>query len=380
MSAPKKLLFVINNPDFFVSHRLPLATAAREAGMDVAIAAPERTGADTLRKLGFRFHPVPLTRRTAQPLEEARAVWSLLRLFQRERPDVVHLVTIKPVLYGGVAARLAKVPRVVGALSGLGYVFIAEGARARARRRLVEAAYRLAFVHPNLRVIFQNPDDRAQFISRGLLRASDAVLIRGSGVDLSQFRPEPEPPTDERGKVVLLASRLLFDKGVGELVAASRLLRARGVTARFVLAGEVDPGNPSSVTQAELDGWVREGVVEWWGQRGDMPQVFARSHLVCLPSYREGLPRVLVEAAACGRAILTSDVPGCREVVRHGDNGLLVPPRNAPALADAVASLLADDARRQRMGARGRERAEAEFSLEGVVRDTLALYGLVAGC
>ncbi len=372
MRRSRKLLFVINNPDFFLSHRLPIAEAAREAGFTVEIAAPERPSAETIRRLGFRFHPVPLTRSSAAPLAEARALLALVRLFRRERPDLVHLVTIKPVLYGGLAARIAKVPRVVGALSGLGYVFIARGLKASVRRRLVEVAYRVAFGHGDTRVIFQNPDDRAQFLARRLLDAEDTVLIRGSGVDLAQFIATPEP--EATAPVVLFASRLLLDKGVGEFAEASRILRARGIEARFVLAGELDPGNPTSLTKGQLDGWISEGLVEWWGHRTDMPQVFAQAHIVCLPSYREGLPKVLIEAAAAGRAIVTSDVPGCREVVAHGDNGLLVPPRDARRLAEAIERLLVDPELRRRMGRRGRKRAEDEFSITTVIAQTLALY------
>ncbi len=370
----KKLLFVINNPDFFLSHRLPIAEAARRAGLAVEIAAPERPSAETIRQLGFRFHPLPLTRSSAAPLSEARALLALVRLFRRERPDIVHLVTIKPVIYGSLAAQVARVPRVVGALSGLGYVFIAQGAAASVRRRLVEVAYRLAFGHRNKRVIFQNPDDRAQFVARKLLDERDTVLIRGSGVDLSQFKGTPEP--DAHPPVVLFASRLLLDKGVAEFAEASRLLRGRGVKARFVLVGDLDPGNPTSLPRKQLHGWLAEGLVEWWGHRSgaEMPAVFAQSHIVCLPSYREGLPKVLIEAAAAGRPIVTSDVPGCREVVAHGDNGLLAPARDARALADAIERLVKDPALRRRMGQRGRQRAESEFSIERVIAQTLALY------
>ncbi|MFZ5468998.1 MAG: glycosyltransferase family 4 protein [Myxococcota bacterium] len=368
-----RILFVVNNPDFFLSHRLPIALAARDAGCEVHVATPAVPSSERIRSHGFTFHPFELSRKGASPLAELRSFAQLAWLFRRLRPDLVHLVTIKPVLYGSIAARLLSVPRVVAAVSGLGYIFIAQGARATLRRKLVELGYRFAFAHPKLSVIFQNPDDRDELVGRGLVEAEDSVLIRGSGVNIAQFVPTPEP---KGTPTVVLASRLLLDKGVREFVEAARSLRSRGLEARFVLVGAVDAGNPASLSEDDVRSWVAEGTVEWWGHREDMPEVFAQAHIVCLPSYREGLPKVLLEAAACGRAIVTTDVPGCREVVQHEENGLLVPARDSVALADALRTLVADSERRRLFGQRSRRRAETEFSLEHVIRETLRLYGL----
>lgn len=369
--GPPKLLLTVNDAGFFLSHRLPIAEAAQAAGYDVHIATAPGPAAQRIVQEGFSHHPVPLSRRGLNPLGEIRSIWALTRLYRRVRPDIVHHVTIKPVLYGGLAARLARVPAVVSAVSGLGSMFIRQNLPHRISRLPLHALYRLALRHPRSRVIFQNPDDVAHFTAAGWTRPESGVLIKGSGVDLAAFAPAPEthsPP------VILCAARMLWDKGIGEFVTAAQTLRGRGVDARFVVVGDPDPGNPTSVPPAQVEAWRREGTVEVWGHRADMAAVMRAAAVVCLPSYREGLPKVLVEAAACARPIVATDVPGCREIARDGENALLVPARDPGALAEALARLIDDPALRSRLGARGREIAEAEFSLERVVRDTLALY------
>jgi glycosyltransferase involved in cell wall biosynthesis len=276
------------------------------------------------------------------------------------------------VLYGGIAARLTGVPASVGALTGLGHVFVAAGPKARALRSVVARVMRFALGHPNGAIIFQNPDDQRILVERGIVPPDAAVLIRGSGVDLEQYAPAPEP---DGPVLVVLASRMLWSKGVGEFVDAAQRLRRDGVHARFALVGGTDPGNPAAVPADTLTRWRDSGVLEWWGRKDDMPGVFASSHVVCLPSYYgEGVPKVLIEAAACGRPIVTTDAPGCREVVREGDNGLLVPMRDSEALAAALRRLIGSAQLRRVMGSRSREIAVAEFSVEHVIEATLALY------
>jgi glycosyltransferase involved in cell wall biosynthesis len=365
------VLFVVNDPAFFVSHRLPVALEARRRGHRVEVATPDGQAVATIRSHGLTFHEIPLNRRSFQPIEEAWSIAALYRLFRRLRPDVVHLVTHKPNLYGGIAARLAGVPTVVNAISGLGYMFIASGLRSQLRRHAVEVAYRVSLGHAKGHVIFQNPDDRDQFIERKLVTPPKVVMIKGSGADIRRFVPQPEP---DGIPLVVLPARLLRDKGVCEFVEAARLLRG---SARFALVGDTDPGNPASVTAAEVKAWVDAGDVEWWGFRRDIHEVFAQSAIVSLPSYREGLPKALIEAAAAARPIVTTDVPGCREIVRNEENGLLVPARDSHALAAALRRLLADRQLRERMGAEGRARVEAEFSLDRVVTQTVDLYGSV---
>ncbi len=372
MRAPR-ILYVVNVSWAFLSHRLPIARAAREAGYEVHVAAADTGVSSRIEAEGFRFHAVSIERSSIRVDRELATVMALYRLYRAVRPDLVHNLTIKPVLYGGMAARAAGVPAVVSAVPGLGYVFVSDDARARLLRPLARSAYRIALRHPNARVIFQNPDDRDDFIRSGLVDPRDSVLIRGSGVDLQTFRARQEP--NHGPPLVVLASRMLWAKGVGEFVDAARRLREEGVRARFALVGDTDPGIPSAVPREQLAAWAESGVVEWWGHRDDMAEVLASSHIVCLPtSYGEGVPKVLIEAAAVGRTIVTSDAPGCREIVRHGTNGLLVPPRDPARLASALRSLIEDPERRRAMGAQGRRIAEAEFSIERVVRETLSVY------
>jgi len=355
---------------------MPLARASRAAGFDVHVACPAGDAAENLAREGFPFHPIPLSRSGMNPIAELATLFALYRVFTRLRPDLVHHLRLKPVVYGSLAARLAGVPALANELTGLGYLFTRDGCVTWCLRRLVMLASRVALSHANQRVVYHNPDDRDLFLRAGVLPAEKTLLIKGSGVDTVRFSPHPEPAGLP---VILLASRMLWDKGVGEFVEASRTLRSSGIRARFVLVGETDSGNPSAIPTERLREWHKEGIVEWLGFRTDMPDVLNQAHIVCLPSVREGLPRVLVEAAACGRALITTDTPGCREVVRNGDNGLLVPVRDAQSLAWACRLLLENAALRKEMGARSRERAVREFTRDYVMAQILELYGSLLG-
>jgi glycosyltransferase involved in cell wall biosynthesis len=370
-AAQSRLLFVDNDVNSFYSYRIEMARAARDAGFDVHIAAPDGKAAATLLSEGFRFHSVPMTRSGLHPWKELATVAALFRLYRKLRPDLVHHLRLKPVLYGGLAAYGARVPAVVGLLTGLGYVFIAETRKAAVIRKLVTLSCKVAFRHANQRIIFQNPDDQLVFVQNKILPASQTALIKGSGVDVNTYIPTPER---DGVPVVVLASRMLRDKGVDEFVDAARSLRDAGVQARFVLVGETDPGNPTAITAPQLRQWADSGVVEWWGHQGDMKDVLSQAHIVCLPSLREGVPKVLIEAAACGRAIVTTDAPGCREIVRNGQNGLLVPVRNTRALAEALRLLIENPLLRAGMGLKGRDIVVQEFSIERVVSETLGVY------
>lgn len=365
MKVPK-LLFFVTEDWYFCSHRLALAVAAREAGFGVVVVTRVREHGEVIRRVGLDLIPFEISRRGLNPFWELGALTRLTALYRREKPDLVHHVAMKPVLYGTLAARVAGVPHIVNALAGMGWLFTSANLMARLIKPLVRLAFR--FLLRQTSVIVQNPDDAALVAGMGLGRTR---LIRGSGVDTELFLPGIEPTGTP---LVMLPARMLWDKGVGEFVEAARLLKARGVVACFALVGEPDPENPASVSEAQLAAWHAETAVEWWGQRTNMPQVFARAHIVCLPSYREGLPKALLEAAACGRPIVTTNVPGCREIVRDGDNGLLVPVCDAPALAEALARLIADPDMRRRMGERGRALVVGEFSQERVIVETLAVY------
>lgn len=365
-----RLLIVVNVDWFFLSHRLPIALAARDAGYEVHVATALTRPATDIEVHGFTVHPLDIDRRSAGPLKALTLLLSLERLMRTVAPDVVHLVTIKPVLLGGLAARWARVPQVIAAISGLGFVFTARGAVAALRRYTVSALYRLALVRPSVRVVFQNADDQALLQRYVGVRDVQVARIRGSGVDLVAW---PALPLPEGPPTVLMASRLLVDKGVVEFVQAARRLHGyRG--ARFVLVGDVDPGNPTSLEREQVRAWADEGLIEWWGHRNDMPAVLAAAHLVVLPSYREGLPKGLIEAAACGRAVVTTDVPGCRDAIDPGHTGLLVEVRNAASLADGIQTLLDDPERLRLMGEAGRRRAEQVFDVREVIARHLSLY------
>lgn len=364
----RKLLFFVTEDYYFVSHRLALALAAKADGYDVCVVTRVRESGDVIRRSGLRLIPFENARSGLNPFTELRTLCRLVLLYRRERPDLVHHVAMKPVLYGTIAARFTRPSAVINAVAGMGWLFTSGTGLARWLKPLVRRALR--YVLSTGMAIVQNPDD-ARLLTQLGVPESRVRRVAGSGVDLQQFRPEPVP---DGVPVVVLPARLLWDKGVGEFVAAARLLRQNGVAARFLLAGEPDPLNPASIPSADILRWVAQGWVEHLGWVPDMPQLLAQCHLVCLPSYREGLPKSLIEAAAAGKPIVTTDVPGCREVVRDGDNGLLVPPGNSCALADALARLIENPRLRQDMGARGRLLAEQEFGLEAVIRQTLEIY------
>jgi len=372
-AAGRRLMFVVNNPAFFLSHRLPLARAAARAGFDVHVATMDGSSVPDIVAQGFAHHVIPLSRSGKNPVQELRSLYALWRLFRRVRPAIVHAVTIKPVLYGGIAARLAGVPAFVAAISGLGYLFTRSGADAVRWAAIV--LYRLALGHGNSRVIFQNDNDLDVLRKAKVVRAGQAVLIRGSGVDLDVFRAVAEPD----GVVVVMASRLLHDKGVREFVDAARLAAANHPGVRWVLAGSLDPGNPASVTDGELAAWRQEGVLRYVGEQDDVASLYAKANIVVLPSYREGMPKSLIEAAACARAVVTTDVPGCRDAIEPGVTGLLVPARDARALATAVLRLADDADLRRAMGEAGRRLAERAFDVHQVEQAHLDIYRALSG-
>jgi glycosyltransferase involved in cell wall biosynthesis len=367
----KRILFIGNDAKYFLTHRLPLAIASKSSGYSVHVAVPFSEDAAKIRSHGFELHIIPITRWGHNPFNEIYTLWTLYRLFRKIKPALSHQATIKPVLYGSLTAWLAGVPATVNSVSGLGYVFLADGLKAHIVRWAVTMIYRLAFKHPRCCVIFQNPNDREDFIRNRLVEPGKTVLVKGSGVDMNEFVVTPYP---DSVPLVLLASRMLRDKGVQEFVDAARALKEEGINARFVLAGDEERGNPSTITHELLQTWHESKIVEWWGHCENMPRVLAQSHIVCLPSYREGVPKALIEAAACGRPIVTTDVPGCREIVRHGENGLLVPARDAVALAEALRKLIENPDLRRQMGKKGREIAAAEFSTEIIVGKIMDVY------
>jgi glycosyltransferase involved in cell wall biosynthesis len=367
-----KIILFANTEWYLYNFRLSLAQALRSEGHEVVLVSPPGKYSRRLEEAGFRWISFPLSRRGTNPLAELATIWRLKNLYHVEKPDIVHHFTIKCVLYGSLAVRLSGVHmfRIINAITGLGFVFIGQGWQAGGLRWLVNRFYRIAL--KNTQVVFQNEDDRALFLEQGLVKESQVSLIPGSGVDTTRFGMEPARAI--LPVVVVLPARMLWDKGVREFVEAAQILKAQGVPARFALVGDTDPNYPTCVPEQQLNEWQSSGIVEWWGWQEDMPGVYRQADIVCLPSYREGLPRTLVEAAACGRALVAADVPGCRSIVRQGENGLLVPVRDGKALALALYKLILDADLRQKMGRCGREIVVREYSMERVLGDTLFLY------
>lgn len=377
MTERKTIVYVSSTASLLAMFWRPLMRRMAASGWRVIALTPPGPSWSRLDEPGIEHRPLDVARRLGAARTHARTVSSLHHVYSRLRPQVVHHFTANPVIYGSLAARAAGVPCIVNSLPGLGAVFTSRRWDAGLLRIWVLFACRLAARLGHGRTVVQNRADLDLLVGRRIVAADRAVLVRGSGVDLDQFRPLPEPDGEP---TVLLCARMLWSKGVGDLVAAARILRARGVSLRLVLAGPADEAHHDGVAVAQLERWQAEGIAVWLGMRDDMPALYAAAHVVALPTtYGEGLPSVLVEAAASGRAIVASDAPGCREVVDHERNGLLVPAGDVPALADAVQRLLADRARRAAMGRCGRERAIAEFDRVSILAQVMALYACLRG-
>lgn len=373
-----KIALFANTEWYLYNFRRSLMGALCAVGHNVLLLSPPGPYGEQLRELGFRWLPVPMDRRSLNPFRELALVLWLRRLFRAEQFDLVHGFTIKSAVYGSLAARLAGVPARVSAVAGMGYVFASQEPKARLLRPVVRASMRLALGGRNARLILQNPDDVTLFERARLVHPTRIRLIPGSGVDCRRFQPGSRQELGSRFRV-LLAARLLWDKGVAEYVEAARRLRAEGRDIAFLLAGTPDLGNPASVPETAIRGWMDEGLLQWLGHVEDMVALLGAVDVVVLPSYREGLPKSLIEAAACGLPLVTTDAPGCREVVSDGVDGLLVPVRDAVALARAIARLQDDAALRERLGAAARAKALAQFDERIVIERTIAVYRELLG-
>jgi glycosyltransferase involved in cell wall biosynthesis len=378
---PRRILFVLNEAYFFMSHRLALAQAVQAAGMEVHVAGPSDhvwapSGFSTaeIEKQGFQFHEIPMSRRGVNPIVELRTFLALIFLYRKLRPDTVHHFTIKPNLYGGLAARIARVPMVIFSVTGLGHVFVGSGWFAVTRKTIVSALLKISMGNPRSRAIFQNPDDRHQLVAANIVKSESTWLILGSGVDVGEFTATPIP--ENGNPLVVFCARLIWEKGVGEFVEAARILKKDGIVARFALVGDTKPSNPRAVPRETLEAWDREKTVEWWGFCANMTDVLAQSQIVCLPStYGEGIPKILLEAAASGRAIVTTNIAGCRESVADGISGFLVQPGNVSLLAAKLRTLIDDPGLAAQMGREGRKLAEEKFDVRQIVSATLKVYG-----
>lgn len=365
-----KILLVSNTDWYLYRFRLSLARYLREQGGEVVLVSPVGHYVHAIQADGFRHVAWEVGRQTLNPLREAKAILDLVRIYRSEHPSLVHLHTIKPVIYGSLAVRLLHVSAVVCSITGRGYVFLGKDVKARLLRILVKRIYRFALNSRSSVTIFENETDLNYFLDENLVKLKNSSVIDGVGVDTDYYSPSPEP---DGLPIVVLAGRLLWDKGVGTFVDAARLLRSK-IPARFVLVGEPDIGNPASIDVGLLKQWVNEGVVEWWGWQTDMRSVFASCHIVALPSFGEGIPTVLLEAAAMGRPLVATDVPGCRDVVVDGSTGLLVPRQDSLALATAFKKLIMDPKMRKTMGNAGREYIIQRFSSSKINRETYKIY------
>jgi glycosyltransferase involved in cell wall biosynthesis len=368
-----KVLLFANTDWYLYNFRLSLAEGLRDAGFEVLLVSPDGPYGQKLLDMGFRWLPAPMERSSLNPLRELALVWWLRGLMGSEHVDLVHGFTIKNAVYGLLAARLAGVSARVGAVTGMGYVFTSEDLLARLLRPLIRRLFRLALSGPRSLLILQNPDDMRLFLEAGLVEPDRVRLIPGSGVDCERFAPASAPRKEGPFRIVLPA-RLLWDKGVAEYAEASRLLKAKGHEIEFLVAGSPDPGNPASVPQATLEAWEAQGLVRCLGHVADMPTLFHSVDAVVLPSYREGLPKGLIEAGACSCPLVTTDVPGCREVVSHDEDGLLVPARDAEALAAAILRLSGDPALSRRLGDAARRKALERFDERIIVERTIEVY------
>ena len=366
-----KILFAANTSWYLFNFRLNLALRLRQIGMDVVLVSPQDDFTKRLVEAGFRHHPLFIDRTGTNPIKDLRTVADFARILRIEKPELVHFFTSKCVIYGSFVAKLMQIRKVVNSITGMGFLFTNDARNFRMLQRLIRKAY--YFSLKNTHIIFQNSDDLEELQREFHMDPSNVFLIPGSGVDVKRFRPNYKGGNHP---VVLLASRMLKDKGVYEFVEAARELVSRGVMARFILVGAPDPGNPTSLSENELKNLEKTNVIEWWGWKDKMEFVYTQADIVCLPSYREGLPKSLIEAAACGLPIVTTDTTGCKDVVINGVNGILVPPRNPQKLADALEELINSPDLRKKMGREGRSLVERKFENEIIISRTLDVYTL----
>lgn len=371
---PQKLLLLITELGYFCSHRLALALAAHEAGFDVHVVTncgqrPQLARFENeLQK--FHLHHVSFHRSRLNPFQELKTLWQVGKLYRQIRPHIVHQVALKPVTYGTFCAYFAKVQRVVNSLGGMGYIFTHQSLKSRLLRPFLGFLFRTLLNNRRCILILQNGDDvelMATFVGRDKIR-----LVRGVGVDLQHF--QPSKPQEIFPLKALMVSRLLWSKGIGELMEAARILKAEKIPLQIQVAGDIDPQNPASVSSQTLETWKKEDVITWLGPIQDVVALYPQNHIAILPSYREGLPKSLLEAAACGKPIVTTDVPGCREVVTEGGNGFLIPPQNSQAIVDALKKLVASEELRVKMGRHSRQKAEQEFDEKKTIAQTLETY------
>ena len=366
-----KLHFVVNEDWAFVSHFFERAVAAQSAGYKVDISAHCGEKQTVLEAAGFTIYPHNISRSGTNPFIEIRNLFAMIKVFRKSKPDIIHLIALKPIVIGAIAARIYGKAQVVCAPIGMGYLFSSNDRKARLLQPLVRFVLRRLLRLKNTQVIIENDEDCESLVSGNFVKMSNIQVIKGAGVDLSLYKAIPE---NLDAQVITMFSRVLRDKGVLDYVEAAQIVHREFPNALFQLVGDCDPGNPTSFSESEVRSWESAGSIKWLGYRTDVPELLAASNIVCLPSYREGLPKTLIEACAAQRAIVATDVTGCREVVSHGSNGLLTPVRNPEKLAEAISLLLGDPIQRTTFAKNGRVRAETEFASSIVIKRTLSVY------
>ncbi len=368
----KKIIYFVTEDWYFWSHRLPIAKACLKSGMNVGLITRVNKHADRIKKTGIKLFPIHINRSSLNPIHDMITLISLIRIYIKEKPDIVHHVALKPVIYGSWVARISGVQKVVNALAGLGEINAATGFKSIILKLLIRLSLKSILSPRNMRVIFQNPEDLDSLIEKNMITHQQACLIKGSGVDTQQYSSGEK---NEEKPIVLMASRMLWSKGVGDFAELSKRLKQEKVNVRMVLVGKPDEMNPAAVSKKQLLKWNKEKTVEWWGHIDNMPSTFKQSSIAVLPTaYGEGIPKFLIEAASAELPMVTYDVPGCREIVRNNENGYLVPFKDISAMADAIKKLLKSRNLREHFGKKGRKIVKKEFSEEIIVKQTLALY------
>ena len=379
----KKLVYVINHTAFFVSHRLPLAIAAKKKGWDVLLITGQegskvmgKSAEEKLRIHDINHKRVAFTTIGLNPFREILGLIQIFFIVKKYRPDVMHTASPKGNLYGGIIARISGVKGLVVAISGMGFLFTGKsGILKRIAGKIYVKFISIVYSHPNIKIIVQNHDDSDLLINSGIVDKSNVTLIPGSGVELDRYLNISE---EESQNLVILPARMLKDKGVLEFVEAVKILKHRGINWQFILVGAADYLNPTSVPREKIEGWVNDGIIDWWGHQEDMFEAYSQAGIVCLPSYREGMPKTLLEAAAAGRAVVTTNVTGCREAILPGKTGLLVNARDSSGLADALEILIRNPKKRLDFGRAGRKLAIEKFDLKIITKDIMNIYSEIS--
>ena len=370
----KKIIFVVTEDWFFYSHRISIAKAASNAGYQVAVITQVKKHKEIIESYGIKVIPFKISRSGCNPFTEFITIISLYNIYKKEQPDLLHHVAIKPILYGTIAAKLASTPIIINAITGLGYIFISNKFSAKLIKILIYPALKIALNLKNTYTIFQNKNDQDFLMKGNKSSNNNSIIIKGSGVDHNYFIPAKTKPVSP---CIILGARMLIDKGIREYVDAARIVKKEFSKARFILAGDTDSGNPAMISRNQLNKWNQEGVIEWKGHEDAMLDILQNSNIACLPSYREGMPKFLLEAASCGLPIVATDVPGCREIVENNVNGFLVTPKDSKSLADGIKILINDFKLREKFGQQSRVMIENMFSSEIINKQTINFYKLL---